>query len=128
MRFFVHGCGSNIPKVSYADAECTTPNTHPVIADANGKFPAMFFETADWYNTTDAEMLDSFGRVLCRFSPIGLGNAIKYRLPHDEPTSDLTRLKTIERAALALLKNKKDLGLVQLRQDLIEDLRKAVES
>ncbi len=38
------------------------------------------------------------------------------------------RLRTIERAALALLKNKRDLGLIQLREDLIEDLRKAVES
>ncbi len=39
--------------------------------------------------------------------------------------TDYTRLKTIERAALALLVNKRDLGMYSIREPLMADLEKA---
>lgn len=39
--------------------------------------------------------------------------------------ADLTRLRTIERAALALLVNRKDLGLIGCREALMGDLATA---
>ncbi len=39
--------------------------------------------------------------------------------------AELTRLKTIERAALALLVNRSCLGLIQTREDLMTDLATA---
>ncbi len=49
-------------------------------------------------------------------------------IPKPEPSDDwkeLTRLKTIERAALALLVNRKDLGLIGQREALMSDLATA---
>ncbi len=40
-------------------------------------------------------------------------------------TAEVTRLKTIERAALALLVNRKDLGLIGQREALMSDLATA---
>ena len=40
--------GTTTPRTSYADAALTTPHTHPVPADGNGRFPAVFLDYGDY--------------------------------------------------------------------------------
>ncbi len=47
------------------------------------------------------------------------------RIPAVCSLAELTRLKTIERQALALLVNKGDLGMYSIREPLMADLEKA---
>ena len=53
-------------------------------------------------------------------------NPIPYDIGHVLPSADLRRFEAIERAAQALLTNRYDLGLIQLRSDLMEDLERAM--
>lgn len=41
-KAFFFDAGTSTPKTSYEDAAETTPNTHPVLADGNGRWPAVF--------------------------------------------------------------------------------------
>ncbi len=34
--------GTTTPRATYQDADLTTPHAHPVVADAYGRFPAVF--------------------------------------------------------------------------------------
>jgi hypothetical protein len=43
MYFFL--TGTLTPKTTYSDAGLTTPNTHPVVADANGRFGPIYLAT-----------------------------------------------------------------------------------
>jgi hypothetical protein len=36
--------GTTTPRTTYSDAALTTPHTHPVLADGNGRFPAIFLD------------------------------------------------------------------------------------
>ena len=36
--------GTTTPRTTYSDAALTTPRTHPVLADGNGRFPAIFLD------------------------------------------------------------------------------------
>jgi hypothetical protein len=36
--------GTTTPRASFIDAALTTPHTHPVLADGNGRFPAVFLD------------------------------------------------------------------------------------
>ncbi len=60
-----------------------------------------------------------------------MGDARRYGATADHPVSimsspeEYTRLRTIERAALALLVNRKDLGLIGQREALMSDLATA---
>jgi hypothetical protein len=40
--------GTTTPRASYQDAALTTPHTHPVIADASGRAPAIFLDYGDY--------------------------------------------------------------------------------
>lgn len=64
------GGNSNSIKASYADKDCTIPNTHPVVLDYRGWAP-VFFDDPNWWMTTDAVCRNERGQLLSRFSPIG---------------------------------------------------------
>src|SRR6185295_7196687 len=36
--------GTTTPRTTYHDADLTTPHAHPVVADAYGRFPAVFID------------------------------------------------------------------------------------
>ena len=36
--------GTTTPRTTYQDADLTAPHTHPVVADAYGRFPAVFID------------------------------------------------------------------------------------
>jgi len=40
--------GTTTPRTTYTDAALTTPHTHPVLADGNGRFPAIFLDNGDY--------------------------------------------------------------------------------
>ena len=40
--------GTTTPRASFIDAALTTPHTHPVLADGNGRFPAVFLDYGDY--------------------------------------------------------------------------------
>jgi hypothetical protein len=40
--------GTTTPRTTYSDAALTTPRTHPVLADGNGRFPAIFLDYGDY--------------------------------------------------------------------------------
>jgi len=42
-QMFYFEAGTSTPKITYADEEETTPNTHPVIGDAEARLPNVFF-------------------------------------------------------------------------------------
>lgn len=50
--------GTSTPKNTYSDFAMTTPNTNPVIADANGIFPVMFLATDQRYRITLRDSAD----------------------------------------------------------------------
>lgn len=73
--FFQSGMGPAI--TTFADRECTTAHTHPVQADANGRFPAIWFDpeitnNPHWYNEIDAQLYTTHGHIIARFHPIGI--------------------------------------------------------
>jgi hypothetical protein len=74
MAFFEHPHGQ--AKVSFSDRECTIPNTHPVIADARGQFPPIFFPDPQWWNTTDCTTYNWRMEALMTVSPMGPQAAI----------------------------------------------------
>ncbi len=78
VKFFVHGVGSTELKQPFADPDCQIPLSIPVIADANGVLPAIYFEDTNWPYTTDATTYDRLGNVLAHYCPIGM-NAVLHR-------------------------------------------------
>ena len=40
--------GTTTPRTTYTDAALSTPHTHPVLADGNGRFPAVFLDYGDY--------------------------------------------------------------------------------
>jgi hypothetical protein len=40
--------GTTTPRTTYTDAALSTPHTHPVLADGNGRFPAIFLDFGDY--------------------------------------------------------------------------------
>lgn len=43
-KLYTYQAGTTTPLASYADASLTTPHTNPVVADANGTFPAIYLQ------------------------------------------------------------------------------------
>lgn len=43
-KLYFYEIGTLIPKTTYSDSDLTIPQTHPVVADSRGRFPAIFFE------------------------------------------------------------------------------------
>lgn len=41
---YFYEAGTTTPRTTYRDADLTTPHTHPVVADAYGRFPAVFID------------------------------------------------------------------------------------
>lgn len=44
-KLYFYATGTSTPKNSFSDSDLTTPNTNPVVADANGNFGNIFLET-----------------------------------------------------------------------------------
>jgi len=52
---YFYDSGTTTPRTVYADSALTTPRTHPVVADAVGRFPAIFLPYGDYRaRVTDA--------------------------------------------------------------------------
>ena len=49
-RLFFYATGTSTPQDTYADVNLTTPNTNPVVADANGRFPNIWLSPAAAYH------------------------------------------------------------------------------
>ena len=47
-RLFVFEANTTTPLTVYSDPELTTPRTHPVLADGNGRWPAIFLPYTDY--------------------------------------------------------------------------------
>jgi hypothetical protein len=47
-KVYFFEAGTTTPRTSYADAALATPHTHPVLADGNGRFPAIFLDYGDY--------------------------------------------------------------------------------
>lgn len=43
-KLYTYQAGTTTPLASYADASLTTPHANPVVADANGTFPAIYLQ------------------------------------------------------------------------------------
>jgi microcystin-dependent protein len=43
-KVYFFDAGTSTPKTTYSDAALTTPRTHPVTADGNGRWPAVFLD------------------------------------------------------------------------------------
>jgi hypothetical protein len=43
-KVYFFDAGTSTPKTTYSDAALTTPRTHPVAADGNGRWPAIFLD------------------------------------------------------------------------------------
>ncbi len=69
ISFFRHQSSECV--TTFADSEYTIPNTHPVLADAEGVFPPIFLlpEDAD-QSKLDCVIYDKWGEILVKFSPI----------------------------------------------------------
>lgn len=74
IAFFEHPHGP--PKTSFADKECTTAHSHPLIADSNGCFPPIFFKDEKWWDTTDCTTYNWRNESLLILSPMGPLTAI----------------------------------------------------
>lgn len=79
IEFYEHapGGGGNVPKVSYADSMFVYPHPHPVVTDAKGHLPPIYFNDANWFNTTDAVTRNLKGEIIARFSPMGIGAMLR---------------------------------------------------
>jgi hypothetical protein len=47
-KIYFFEAGTTTPRTAYQDADLTTPHTHPVIADAYGRAPAIFLDFSDY--------------------------------------------------------------------------------
>jgi hypothetical protein len=47
-RIYFFEAGTTTPRTSYQDADLTIPHTHPAIADAHGRAPAVFLDFGDY--------------------------------------------------------------------------------
>ena len=47
-KLYVYVAGTTTPLDTYSDSGLTTPNANPVVADANGRFPAIFLAVDDY--------------------------------------------------------------------------------
>ena len=47
-KAYFYEAGTTTPRSTYGDAALTTPHTHPVLADGNGRFPALFLDYGDY--------------------------------------------------------------------------------
>lgn len=59
-KCYTYTTGTTTPAATYSDYGLTTPNTNPVVADANGVFPIMFGSAGTLYRlkfTTSADVL-----------------------------------------------------------------------
>lgn len=43
-KVYFFDAGTSTPKTAYQDADLTTPHAHPVVADGNGRWPAVFLD------------------------------------------------------------------------------------
>jgi hypothetical protein len=47
-KIYFFEAGTTTPRTTYSDAALTTPRTHPVVADAYGRAPAIFLDYGDY--------------------------------------------------------------------------------
>lgn len=47
-KIYFFEAGTTTPRTTYSDAALTTPRTHPVVADAYGRAPAIFLDFGDY--------------------------------------------------------------------------------
>jgi hypothetical protein len=43
-KIYFFDAGTSTPRATYSDAALTTANTHPVVADGNGRWPSVFLQ------------------------------------------------------------------------------------
>lgn len=61
-----YATGTSTAKAVYSDAALTIAHTNPVVADANGRFPAMFMEASDYR----VVLTDASDAVIATYDPI----------------------------------------------------------
>lgn len=75
-RLFFYISETSTPLDTYEDPDLTTPNTNPVVADANGRFPAIWLSATQGYKVelwTAATLLDPTGVLIWTADPVGPG-------------------------------------------------------
>lgn len=65
-KLYTYETGTSTPKPVYSDAALSIAHTHPVIADAAGRFPAMFMTTGDY----KIELRDANDVVIATDDPV----------------------------------------------------------
>lgn len=73
-RLFFYLTGTLTPLDTFADANLSTPNTNPVVADANGRFGTIFLSTTQAYKVqlwTAATVDDPVGAQIWSEDPCG---------------------------------------------------------
>lgn len=43
-KAYIFDAGTTTPRICYSDASLSTPTTHPIVADANGRFPRVYLQ------------------------------------------------------------------------------------
>lgn len=47
-KVYFYNAGTSTPRTTYSDAALATANTHPVVADGNGRWPQVFLQFGDY--------------------------------------------------------------------------------
>jgi hypothetical protein len=50
-KLYFFNAGTSTPRTSYSNADLSTPHTHPVLADGNGRWPAVFLQFGEYKET-----------------------------------------------------------------------------
>lgn len=71
-QMFYFDSGTSTPKTTFSDEQETTPNTHPVILDAEGRLPPVFFTgSAKQVLKTKPTILNPDGTQIWERDPVG---------------------------------------------------------
>lgn len=71
-KLFTYATGTSTPKAVFTDPALTVAHANPVVADAAGRFPAMFLASGD-YRTV---LTDAADAVICADDPVEGNNAV----------------------------------------------------
>lgn len=91
-KLYFYISGSDTPLATYSDVNLTTPNTNPVVSDANGRFSDIFLQAAN-YKVVLRTSADVPIQTLDPISGVSIITAGS--VDADGITSDTTKLKAI---------------------------------